>query len=106
MYFVQRSYIFNITYINLTNDNGLPAAMRLQALVKGMVIRMESVNKTGTPQVSPYDDSAWEHYSMYDNMPYVWDPDLNAMNIFTIVTGNLIKSYRCVMKDPLEIKHE
>lgn len=54
----------------------------------------------------PYDDSMWDHYSMYDRMPYVCDPDLNVEKIFTRVTGNIIKSYRCQIKEPYEVKHK
>jgi hypothetical protein len=56
--------------------------------------------------VKPYDDSAWDRWSMYDRMPYSWDPDLNVEKIYTNVTGNIIKSYRCKLKDPYEVKHE
>jgi hypothetical protein len=56
--------------------------------------------------VKPYDDSMWDRYSMYDRMPYMWDPDLNVEKIFTKVTGNIIKSYRCKTNEPYEVKHE
>ena len=56
--------------------------------------------------VKPYDDSLWERWSMYDRMPYVWDPDLNVEKIFTKVSGNIIKSYRCQVKESIEVKHE
>jgi hypothetical protein len=56
--------------------------------------------------VKPYDDSLWDRYSMYDRMPYVWDPDLNVEKRFAKTTGNIIKSYRCQIKEPYEVKHE
>jgi hypothetical protein len=56
--------------------------------------------------VKPYDDSMWDRNSMYDKMPYVWDPDLNVEKVFTRVTGNVIKSYRCKMNETYEVKHE
>lgn len=45
----------------------------------------------------PYDDSMWEHFYMYDNMPYSWDSDIEKH--LSIVSGNLIKSYCCIMKN-------
>lgn len=56
--------------------------------------------------VKPYDDSLWDRNSMYDMMPYVWDPDLNIERVFAKVTGNIIKAYRCKIIEPYEVKHE
>jgi len=42
---------------------------------------------------------------MYDRMPFVWNPDLNVERIYTKVTGNVIKAYRCKIDKPYEIKH-
>jgi hypothetical protein len=56
--------------------------------------------------VKPYDDSLWDRYSMYDMMPYVWDPDLNVEKVFTKVTGKVIKACRCKIIEPYEVKHE
>ena len=54
----------------------------------------------------PFDDSIFEHYSMYDNMPYQWDPDLNVEKSFRRETGNLIKGYRCRLQEPFELSFE
>ncbi len=62
-------------------------------------------DKNKTP-VTPYDDSMWDRNSMYDRMPYVWDPDLNVEKVFRKVTGNIIKAYRCKTDVPFELKHE
>lgn len=51
----------------------------------------------------PFDDSAFDRYSMYDNMPYQWDSDLNIDKVFRLETGNLIKAYRCKENEPLEL---
>lgn len=59
-----------------------------------------------TAPARPYDDSAWEHWSMYDNMPYIWNPDLNVERVFKYITGNIIKGYRCNIVETFEIKHE
>ncbi len=59
-----------------------------------------------TAPLKPYDDSPWDRWSMYDNMPYVWDPDLNVERVFKFVTGNVIKSYRCNFIESVEINHE
>jgi len=56
--------------------------------------------------LKPYDDTAWDRWSMYDKMPYMWDPDLNVEKIFTKISGNIIKSHRCITKDSIEVKHE
>lgn len=60
--------------------------------------------KKNTP-VKPYDDSLWDSYSIYDNMPYIWDPDLNVDKIFKRISGNIIKAYRCQIIEPFEVKH-
>ena len=67
---------------------------------------MKTKMEKGNVPVKPYDDSLWDRYSMYDKMPYVWDPDLNVEKIFTRVSGNIIKAYRCQIKEPYEVKHE
>lgn len=87
MYFVQNSYIVNVTYLDLRG------------------VDMGAMSKKEFTTVSSYDDSLWDRYSLYDNMPFVWDTDLNVERIFTYVSGNLIKSYRCNMKEPYEVKH-
>lgn len=67
---------------------------------------METISKKENTPVSPYDDSQWDRYSLYDNMPFVFDSDLNVEKIFTRFTGNLIKYYRCKIIDPFVIKHK
>lgn len=64
--------------------------------------------KSGTENLPdrPYDDSLWDQNSMYDRMPYVWDPGLNVEKIYARVSGNIIKAYRCQIKEPFEVKHE
>jgi hypothetical protein len=59
-----------------------------------------------TPKMKPYDDIMWEQWSMYDAMPYIWDPDLNVERVFKCISGNVIKYYRIQMDDPYMIKHE
>lgn len=61
-------------------------------------------NHKNTP-VRPYDDSVWDHLKMYDNAPYVWDVDLSNENVITLVSGNIIKSYRCLVTGTIEVKH-
>lgn len=55
--------------------------------------------------VKPYDDSIWEKWSMYDNMPYYWDPDLYDVKKLSMVSGNVIKANRCLMKEPYEVRN-
>ncbi len=87
MYFIQNSTIVIIIHVDMRGDD------------------LRNMNKSSSLQVRHFDDSMWDHISLYENMPYVWDSDLNAMQIFTLVTGNIIKSYRCITKEPYEIKH-
>lgn len=67
---------------------------------------MGTMNSENVTQTKPYDESMWEKWSMYDNMPYMWDPDLNVEKIFKCISGNIIKSYRIQMDEPYKIKHE
>ncbi len=67
---------------------------------------MDTRKEKKAAPVKAYDDSMWDRWSMYDKMPYIWDPDLNVEHIFTRISGNIIKSYRCQIKDPFEVKHE
>jgi len=67
---------------------------------------VDTMNSKEYTRVSPYDDSQWDYNSMYDNMPFVWNPDLNVEKIFSKDTGNLIKAYRCKIIEPYEIKHK
>jgi hypothetical protein len=67
---------------------------------------MDTNSKPEHVAVSPYDDSMWDHNSMYDKMPYIWDPDLNIEKKFAKITGNIIKSSRCQIKEPYEVKHQ
>jgi hypothetical protein len=67
---------------------------------------METNTAVMTTHMKPYDNSSWERWSMYDNMPYVWDPDLNVERVFKYITGNVIKGYRCNINESIEIKHE
>jgi len=51
----------------------------------------------------PYDDSMWDHFNMYDNVPYKWDASLEKH--LKLESGNVIKAYRCKILEPYEIKH-
>ena len=67
---------------------------------------MNTKNDKNKAPLRPYDGSLWEHYSMYDEMPYIWDPDLNEEKIFRKVTGNIIKAYCYKMETSIEVNHE
>ena len=69
-------------------------------------VAVDTIKEVSITSLKPYDDSMWDHNSMYDRMPYIWDPDLNVEKIFRIVSGNVIKSYRCKLKDTYKVKHE
>lgn len=51
----------------------------------------------------PYDDTMWDQFYLYDNIPFEWDSDYEKP--ITLVSNNLIKSYRCKIKEPYLIKH-
>lgn len=53
--------------------------------------------------LKPYDEAMWDYFALYDNMPYVWNAD-SERNL-TLRSGNIIKGYRCKIKEPYEIKH-
>lgn len=53
--------------------------------------------------IKPYDDHINEHFTLYDNMPYSWDSDFERH--LSLVSGNVIKGYRCKIKEPYKIDH-
>lgn len=59
-------------------------------------------NIKNTSHAEPYDDSMWDQWIIYDNKPYQRDNDI--CSVITRVSGNLIKSNRCRIKDPYELK--
>lgn len=67
---------------------------------------MDTMNEEKESSLKPYDDSMWEQWSMYDSMPYIWDPDLNVDRVFRYESGNIIKAYRYNLQDTFEIKYE
>lgn len=66
---------------------------------------MDMDRRINAAPLKPYDDSMWEKWSLYDSMPYIWDPDLNPDKRLALESGNIIKSYRCLIKEPYEVKH-
>ncbi len=67
---------------------------------------MDTKKEIHTPQMKPYDDSMWENWLIYDNMPYQQDPSLCVDRSFKPISGNIVKSYRIQIVEPYEIKHE
>jgi hypothetical protein len=51
----------------------------------------------------PYEEFMCYQFTLYDNMPYVWDT--NNEKHLTYESGNIIKGCRCQLKEPYEIKH-
>lgn len=64
-----------------------------------------SIKRLEAAPIKTYDDSIWNQFEMYDNMPYVWNSDLSSEMILALESGNIIKAYRCIVKDPYEIKN-
>lgn len=52
------------------------------------------------------DESIPDRWMMYDNIPYAQDKDICDSSNITLESGNIIKSYRCLLKDTLELKRE
>jgi hypothetical protein len=69
-------------------------------------VGVKTMKEQKAAPVKPYDDSMWDRNSMYDTMPYAWDRDINIDKRFTRESGNIIKFYRCQIKEPYEVKHE
>ncbi len=65
-----------------------------------------NINIAEKAQSAPYDDSLLDRHSMYDDIPYTMDSDLNSDKIFKLISGNVIKAYRCKMIDALEVRCE
>ncbi len=55
------------------------------------------------PRELLFDDPSFDRCSLYDNMPYQWDADLNIERILCKETGNLIKGYRCKIEEPVKL---
>lgn len=64
---------------------------------------MTKNNKQPLLPMKPYDDSVNEFFPLYDNMPFEWDTDCEKH--LTLVSGNVIKSYRYKIKEPYRIQH-
>lgn len=62
---------------------------------------MKSIKNT--THVRPYDDSMWDQWIIYDKKSYQRDSDVCCD--ISRISGNLIKSSRCHMKDPYELKY-
>lgn len=70
-------------------------------LYRGVYMSTLSINSLSP--LKPYDENTIHHITLYDNMPYEWDTD-NEKRL-TLVSGNIIKGYRCKIKEPYKIKH-
>lgn len=64
---------------------------------------MNSQNDLPSNPTRPYDESMWDHFYMYDKVPYSWDSDYEKH--LRLESGNVIKAYRCKIQEPYEIKH-
>ncbi|MBB2182553.1 hypothetical protein H0486_06665 [Lachnospiraceae bacterium MD1] len=67
---------------------------------------MDKSTNMKTSPVRPYDDSMGDNWPLYDNMPYIFNSDSNMERKYVLESGNIIKSYRCKMKEPYEVKHK
>ena len=51
----------------------------------------------------PYDATLEENMSMYDKLPYKRNEDMCNASTLALVSGNLVKFYRCTYDEPAEI---
>ena len=51
----------------------------------------------------PYDARLEENMSMYDKLPYKRNEDMCNASTLALVSGNLVKFYRCTYDEPAEI---
>lgn len=51
----------------------------------------------------PYDATLEENTSMYDKLPYKRNEDMCNASTLALVSGNLVKFYRCTYDEPTEI---
>lgn len=66
---------------------------------------MDTEKETNTTPIKPYDDSTWDHWSIYDNVPFERDYKSREEDNLSLISGNIIKSYRCQIKEPYVVKH-
>ncbi|NLP34519.1 MAG: hypothetical protein GX359_04895 [Clostridiales bacterium] len=68
---------------------------------------MDVKNSTISALEKAYDASLYnqEQWSMYDNLPYVSDKEIYNKTHIKLVSGNIIKYYQYIMKEPYEIRH-
>lgn len=59
-------------------------------------------DKKSSP-VKPYDDSIWDHWLIYEDITYTRDNDL--CDYLSLNSGNVIKFYRCLIKESYELKN-
>ncbi len=59
-----------------------------------------------TAPVRPYNDTIWDRWSLYDDIPYVQDKSICSAENIAIISGNIVKAYRCLIKEPYKINHE
>lgn len=66
---------------------------------------MSTVSPSLAGHLRPYDAAGEYNLTMYDHLPY--DRDLSLCNSDAIMmeSGNIIKYYRCAMKEPYTIDH-
>lgn len=64
---------------------------------------MTKINKQLLLPIKPYDDTAHETFPLYDDMPYEWDSDCEKH--LTLISGNIIKGYRCKIKELYTIQN-
>lgn len=51
----------------------------------------------------PYDATLEENMSMYDKLPYKRNIDMCNASTLALISGNLVKFYRCTYDEPREI---
>lgn len=66
---------------------------------------MSDILKAATKKLNPYDSALEDNLSMYDKLPYQRDANLCNRDSLGLVSGNILKNYRCKMNEPYEVKN-
>lgn len=67
---------------------------------------MENTKSAKYAPMLPYDITYGESFRLYNAMVYVCDPVLCNKEMVHMESGNIIKFYECIPKEPLKIGGE
>lgn len=65
---------------------------------------MSDMLTAATRRLNPYDSALEDNLSMYDKLPYQRDSNLCNREALALVSGNVLKYYRCKTSEPYKVK--